>query len=1082
MLKSGLFLKACRLFEIRCLFLVCLASPVFAQFSSAIQGTVTDASNASVPDAVVTATNAETGIVRSAKTSNEGFFRISNLASGKYNLTAEKPGFSVSKLEGLEVEVTKVVKADFSLAIGAVSQQVQVEAAVPLLDTEQGRVSGQVDRTQLSELPLNGRNAFNLISLQPGMVGRGQSVSMGSQGGGNDSFAGETQVQIYANGQDQTANTFTIDDTSINSVAYGGTVNTVPNSESVEEVRVVSNNFSAEEGRNPGARIQVTTRAGTNTFHGTLSYYNQNSVLTSRNVFTTTVPNTRKNQYGYAVGGPIIKNRTFFFTTFEGLRQSGASASVYTVETSQFRDYVISRFPNSIAANLLKNYQPAVYPTGGFQDLGTPVAGGGPLSTGPKIGIPTIGTVSYAPNSWRKGAQFNVRIDHELRPGKDRLYGTYYKTDLDSQAGGIRPAFDRSLKEWTYFGNINETHTFSPNLINEFRGGVSQLNGNPEDPKYLYVPKINIAGGVSGFPISSDSTITNVPGGWWQTNYHYKDVVTWVRSTHTLKFGAEYRKDVSASGYTTNYIPTYSFNSMLDFAIDAPLTEIRNVSPLTGAPTLNFSHQHNNETAFFVQDDWKVSRRLTINVGLREENYGGPINTQGAREFVFGSAPTFQQAIARGIVTNVPELAPGRNFNWGPRFGFSWDPTGHANMTVRGGYGISYDRTTGGSMNYINRVTVTLGQQFSTPNFAYALGSTACSGDGRQGGVGGCPAYLGYPTDAVAQTGLNPAGGIATARIAATGVDPNFTSPTVHNWFFGIQRQLLKGTVLEVDYIGSAGHHLASTQDFNRYVGDLTLHNGSFTGLNPYFSNINIAESVSNSFYSGASVLVKHAFQRGFMLQSSYTFGKALDEGDSLGGTWEDAQNRRLEHGRAGYDATHKLVFAGVWNLPFFKGTNTLSRIAGGWELSGSSILQSGLPMTVTATGAYPRGDFNADNNATDRPDAPLTPLPTSGWSRQQYLTGIFPASSFPLPALGADGNLGRNIYNGPGFVETDLALVKKFAITERWKATLRMDAYNAFNRVNLNNPSLVINASAFGQSTSALTPRVYQAGLKIQF
>ncbi len=1064
-----------------CLLLIVLATPAFAQFSSAIQGTVVDSTGSVVPDALLTATNVDTGIVRTATTSAEGYYNIPNLAPGFYNVKAEKAGFTVSVLQRLELEVTKTVKADFTLAVGQVTAEVQVHATAPLLETEEGRVSGEIARNQLAEIPLNGRNSFNLIALQPGMIGRGQSVSMGSQGGGNDSFAGETEVQIYANGQDLTANTFTIDGTSNNSVAYGGTVNTVPNSESIEEVRVVSNNFSAEEGRNPGARIQVTTRAGTNAFHGTLSYYNQNSVMTSRNVFATTVPNSRKNQFGYAVGGPIVKNRTFFFTTFEGLRQSGAAASVYTVETPQFVNYVNQNFPNTIASELLTKFPPAAYPTGGFQDLGSPVPGGGPLSAGPPNGINTIGTVSFAPDSWRTGEQFNVRVDHELRPGKDKIYGTFYKTDLNSQAGGIRPEFDRSLKEWTYFGNFNETHIFSSTLLNEFRGGVSQLNGNPADPKQLWVPGITLGNGVSGFPISSDSTITNVPGGWWQTNYDYKDTFTWVRGTHTLKIGAELRKDVSASGYSTNYIPVYGFNSILDFAIGAPLTETRNVNPVTGLPALNFTHQHNIETGFFVQDDWKVSRRLTLNIGLRDENYGGPINTQGAREFTFGSGSSFSQELANGVVKNVPELAPNHNFNWAPRFGFAWDVSGNGKMTVRGGYGIAYDRTTGGSMNYISHVTVTLGQQYGTPNFAYALGSMACVGDGRQGGVGSCPLYLGYPTDAVAQTGLNAAGGIATARISASGVDPHFKSPQVQNWFLGIQRQLTKSTMIEINDIGSAGHHLSSSQNFNRYDGDVIQH-GAFTGWNPYFSSISIAESVSNSFYSGLSLLLRHAFQGGFNLQGSYTFGKAIDEGDSGGSTWQDANNRNAERGRASYDATHKLVIAGIWNIPFFKGSTIFDRIAGGWELSGTTILQSGLPMTVTSTSAYPKGDWNADGTTGDRPDAPITPIQTSGWTQQQFLKGIFPASVFPIPTLGTDGTLGRDTFVGPGFAETDLALVKKFKVTERVNLTVRMDSYNAFNHVNLNNPSLVINASSFGQSTSALTPRVYQAGAKLQF
>jgi hypothetical protein len=1052
---------------------------VSAQFSGAIQGTVVDSTQASIPDAAVRATNVDTGISRVAMTSTEGFYRISNLGPGTYSLKVEKVGFSVSVLNGLVVDISKTVKADFNLAVGAVAEQLKVEAQAPILETEQGRVSGQVDRVQLSELPLNGRNAFNFIALQPGMMGRGQSVSLGSQGGGNDSFAGETGVQIYSSGQDSSANSFTIDDTSVNSVAYGGAVNTVPNSESIEEIRVVSNNFSAEEGRNPGARIQVITRQGTNTFHGTLSYYNQNGALTARNVFATAVPNVRKNQYGYSVGGPVVKNRTFFFTTFEGLRQSGAPSQIYTVETTQFRDYVVSKFPNSIAAYLLTKFAPGAYPTSGLRDLGSPVPGGGPLSAGPADGIMDVGNVSYAPNFFRRGAQFNVRLDHELRPGKDKLYGTFYRTGLTSQAGGIRPDFDRPLDEWTYFGNLNETHIFSPNKINEFRGGVSQLNGNPWNATHLEIPKINITGISVGYPISSDSTITNVPGGWWQTNYNYRDVFTWVRSTHTLKFGAELRKDVGANGWSSNYIPTYSFNSILDFAIDSPLQETRQVDPRTGAPAVSFNHRHNVETGFFVQDDWKVTRHLTLNIGLREENFGHWLYTQAPRTFVLGAGKGILEQTANGTVQFVDQLAPSRNFNWGPRFGFAWDPTGKGKMAVRGGFGVSFDRGSAilGNMNYLTPATVNLGQQLGN-SFVYSLGSAECKGDGRQGGVGSCPAYLGYPIDAAAQTGLNPAGGINGARVSASGTDPGATSPYVHNWFVGVQRELVGGTMLEVNYMGSAGHHLSSGQNYNRYNGDLLLHNGVFTGVNPYFGAITIAQTGANSIFNGGTVVLRRAFSRGLNLQASYTFGRAISDT----GTLMDAANRHLDRGVTAFDTTHKLVLVGVWAMPFFNGKNWSHRVLGGWELTGSTILQSGTPMTVGCSGSYPRCDWNADGAGGDRPNAPLTPLPTSGFSRQQLLTGIFPATAFPIPALGTDGNLGIGTYRGPGFAETDLSLAKKFAVSDRLSAKLQMDAYNAFNRVNLNNPSLTLNTTTFGQATSALTARVYQAGLKIQF
>ena len=457
---------------------VLLLTPfLLAQFSGAIQGNVVDATKASVPDATVTVTNAATGVSRDVTTSSEGFYRISNLGPGAYNIKAEKPGFAASRLDGLLVGIGDIARGDLTLAVGGVAEQVHVEAQASQLETEQGRVSGRIDRLQLREMPLNGRNVFNMISLQPGMLGRGTSASAGSAGGGADSFAGETTVQVYAGGQGNGANNFTVDDTSVNSSTIAGVTNTIPNAESVEEVRVVANNFSAVDGRNPGAQIQVSLKAGTNTFHGSASWYHQNNVLSSRNVFESIVPVFRKNQFGYSVGGPIIKNRTFFFTTFEGLRQSGDRASTFTVETPEFRDFVIRTRPNSIAAKLLAGYQPGAYPTSSFRDLGSPAPGVNKI--GPADGIADIGNVNFVPDSFRQAGQYTVRIDHELRPGKDRIYGSFIRTKNTTQAGGVRPSFDRALVEWANFGNLNHTHIFSPNKINEFRAGISTEAGNP---------------------------------------------------------------------------------------------------------------------------------------------------------------------------------------------------------------------------------------------------------------------------------------------------------------------------------------------------------------------------------------------------------------------------------------------------------------------------------------------------------------------------------------------------------------------------------------------------------------------------
>ena len=304
-------------------------------------------------------------------------------------------------------------------------------------------------------MPLSGRNLYNLIALQPGVTGKGVSASISGGGGADDSFAGESAPRINASGQRDEANNYTVDQTSTNGVARGGITNLTPNTESVEEVRVVSNNFSAVDGRSPGAQVQVITKSGTNQFRGSGSYYFQGDQLTAKNVFETSVPKFDKNQFGYSLGGPIVKNQLFFFTSYEGLRQTGARGSTFTVETPEFRNFILSTRPNSIAAQLLRNFAPAVDPTTDFRDLGSPAPGANTI--GPPDGIIDVGSAFFVPEGWRRGNQFNIRGDYELRPGKDRLYGNFYRTNSYAVTGGIRPPFNRPTPNTTHFGNVNYT-------------------------------------------------------------------------------------------------------------------------------------------------------------------------------------------------------------------------------------------------------------------------------------------------------------------------------------------------------------------------------------------------------------------------------------------------------------------------------------------------------------------------------------------------------------------------------------------------------------------------------------------------
>jgi len=1051
------------------LFVLVLITPAVAsaQFSGAIQGTITDAQKAVVSGAVVIVTQTASGVTREATTSDEGIFRIPSLAPGTYRVQIAKPGFLTARRENVTVGITETVRVDITLEVSSVQETVTVQGGSPLVETEKGRVSGRVDRLQLQEMPLSGRNLYNLIALQPGVTGKGVSASISGGGGADDSFAGESAPRMNASGQRDEANNYTVDDTSTNGVARGGITNLTPNTESVEEIRVVANNFSAVDGRNPGAQIQVITKAGTNQFHGSGSYYFQGDALTAKNVFETSVPAFSKNQFGYSLGGPIVHNQLFFFTSYEGLRQSGARGSSFTVETPEFRNYILSTRPSSIAAQLLRNFAPAVDPTSGFRDLGSPAPGVNTI--GPADGIMDVGQAFFVPEGWRNGNQINARGDYELHPGRDRLYGNFYRTTSYAVTGGIRPEFNRPTPNTTHYGNANYTRTFASSKVNELRFGVMRLVGLPDVPKHLEIPGITITG-VTGFGQSG------YPNGWWQTNYHLKDVFTMMKGTHQLKMGGELRQMYGSATNTNNYIPAYSFSNLLNFADDEALQMQRYVDPRTGEPVTAYSELAQTEWALFIEDDWKIKTNLTFNLGLRYENYGTFRDTDdGLRNLILGSGATYNQQLASARVDFVKRFFPSDNNNLGPRLGFAWDPKGDGKMAIRGGYGLSFDRLMNlPAENYRNspplRASVVLGQQFGTPQFTYSLGDANAP-------------YLGYPVDPALKVGLDERNGVIGARVSLTTVDPNLVSPYVHNWFVGVQRELWLHIVADVNYTGSAGRHLDNSYNINRYVGDLL--DGRFDGFNPSFSSINMVTSTSRSDFQGGTIQLRRNFRQGFMMQGAWTFGRAMNDADvAVGNTaFQDAANIGADRSVAGYDVAHKLALSGVWDMPFLKQSSGIKKtLLSGWQLAGSSILQTGNPINITNGAAYPTGDYNADGAGGDRPNAPAAGIKTGGWSRDEYLNGIFKATDFPKPAAGTNGNLPRNAYRGPGYVDVSLSLSKKFELSRGASTEFRIDAFNAFNRVNLSDPNTDLSSTNFGKSTSQLNTRAIQLGLRLRF
>src|SRR6266481_3155744 len=572
-LRGGSMLQPFRLG----LSMLLLTPVVWAQFGSGFQGTVVDRSTGIIPGVAIRATNIDTGVTREALSSADGVYVVPSLSPGNYRIQASKQGFVSATQDSLVLPPDVVRKVDFTLDIGNVRETIEVTGQATSLETEVGHVTTQMNQATLAQLPVPNNSVFNLMVLQPGVTGRSMGV---------DNLTGRSTANVNFAGARTDSNSYSMDNMSVNSISRGGAAEVTPNLESVEQVAVSLSDSAASEGRNMGAHVNIVSKAGTNQFHGSGSDYFQNNTLNTRNFFDATVQPFHRNQFGYAVGGPIVRNRTFFFTSYEGIRQSGGTSSTATVETQEFVEFLKQTRPNSIATKLLTQFAPIAYPTTNFQDLGSPLPGvaacGGCAQANQwnrtADGIPDVGTVRYFRPSSSVSDQMTVRVDHELRPGKDRLYGYYYHFTGVSKTPPVRD-FEVDNPTTGNFANLNETHIFSPSTLNEIQFGIVRYIGVYSTPRHLDVPVINITSLGNTFQDTNP-----YPGGWFPTEYVVKDSVSLVRGSHTIKFGGERRRNDNNLKHTASFIPNYTFASPLTFINDTAFTMSRTVNPLTGQP------------------------------------------------------------------------------------------------------------------------------------------------------------------------------------------------------------------------------------------------------------------------------------------------------------------------------------------------------------------------------------------------------------------------------------------------------------------------------------------------------------------
>jgi hypothetical protein len=1106
-----------------CLLLVlAFTNAAQAQFRSAIEGAVTDPSGGIVSDAQVTLVNVETGVSQTAKTNSAGSYSFPALPPGKYKITVSAKGFASVAQENITLGGAETRTISLAMKVGDVSETVTVTSEPAPVQSSEAKVATNISTEQIRNLPLPGRNILDLVSLAPGVTGVG---NLTGRAGGLDIFSLVGEPKVNANGQRGDGNGYYVDGISANSNPDPGTVYVTLNPDSVAEFSVALNDYSAEYGRSGSIVVNAVSKSGSNKFHGSLFEYHRNNKLTARNVFQNTpnqfsgriIPVSRRNEFGFSLGGPIQTDKMFFFGSLDMLRSSEAVTDLVTVETPEFVNFMRTRFPSNISTSLLTQFPvgdigPITNPQTVARYLSdtlritTACSGTGPL--GMPCDMPLRGSAvrSFAPT--RNGLQWNVRVDRYLNDSKDRIHVNYQRRTADVEGAQFRTEFRNAFaaEPLTYYANVNWTHTFSSTIVNEAAVGFTRFQGG-QQCSHCEVPTIGTGGGLQeGFGNGF------APALFIQNDWNWRDVLSVNRGNHSLKLGVEIFRDQENDQFSgPQQRPNYDFRNLFDFAADMPVVENNvNYDLRDGTPSFQDVQYRVTTFGFFVQDNWKVKKNFSLNLGLRWDFSSNPNEKNGRMSnIVLGSGSTFQQQIANASVRIVPELfETHRKAYFAPRFSFAWTPSLFENrMSVRGGIGVFMQRWP--NIAWSDRIR-------GNPPFQSAITASLDNPTGPQPVYGLCkldvaPFNCLFPTGL--RIGVNERGGPIGARAGIGGTAPDLRYAYTINRFFGIQYAFTSNWILEADYLGSQAVHLYVNTNRNRFAGDLSF-DANLDRLNPFFAGISYTDNSGWSHYNGGTVSLNKRFNRGYTFATSFTFGKTLSVQDSTGVGRDslqspiiDANNINGQRGLAAFDISKRLSFNLVYDVPKnFFGSRFANAVLGNWQLGVIASFQDGYPLWITAG-----QDLNGDGGGPDAPDMPAFGN-SRNTDRSDFLNGFVAATDFTLPpctrfstppppppgqpptppvCLGwaRGGSLGRNTFRGPGLKLVDLSLGRSFGIPwfygkEGARFQFRAEFYNLFNRVNLDPRSVVTSLTAgnFGRATAVFYPRTVQLGARIEF
>ena len=1069
------------------------AACCWGQFNGNIAGNVQDPSGAAISGANVTLTNIATQVASTAVSDAQGNFRFVSLAPGNYEIAVSASGFAVTKV-AITLDTAQTLNLPIQMKVKAVQASVEVTSQAPVLNTADSRTQMTLETQAVENLPLQGRNMISLVTVAPGVEGLG--LVGGSPGSAADNYSTETQVDASANGRGSVGNMYVVDGMDVTSDIRPGVLNLTPNPDSIQETSVQTNTFSPEFGRASSIQMVMTSKSGTNAFHGLASDYFTYENLWAGTEFVHKYAPFHSNNISAAIGGPIIPHHEFFFFfSIEPLRSSASTGnSVNTFEDAQFTAWAKTNFPGTLGTTLLSTYTPSGATVTGVAETANDVFPGtcGTAATfNLPCSTPMIDTGVFNATSYRNGLQWNTRIDKYF--SKDRVYGNVYRTTLNSGGPSIRPAFATTNTFVTDSVQGNETHTFSPSTLNEAMYGYNRVEGITPATGKFSVPGIGVVGQGVGF---GDGFAL---GDFIQHNHHWRDVLTHIRGSHTMRFGYEGRHGDDLALFAPVYEqPNFSFNNLLDFVRDIPYSESGlSYDPLTGKSAAGQYEYAVTIHGLFAEDTWKIHNNLTVTYGLRWDDFGNPYPLSGTTlaNFHLGPGLNLNQRIGNGFMLQQNHVFNHAIANvFSPRLGVAWDPTGQATWVVRGGFGVFHDwPTLGNDENGLKGnppgwVVPTFFSNGSTAAPIFALGTS------------NTPPF-GFPYPAFVSTTLDSHGGLTGSQISVGGLDTNLSSPVTYNYTVSLERKLVGNTVVSVGYSGSqsrnlitGGGQVTATSygvDINRFAGDLIINKDVLTRLNRSFGSITYAQNGADGSYNALIIDAHGRFGRRGYFNASYTRSKSTDDSQ----IYPTFTNLSQYKSPSLWDAPNRFALSLSYELPGTSSSGAfMDRLTNGWVISDITLLQSGTPFVVytnapfepifgsdgSVIGITPQsGDYNADGFNFDYPNATTY---AQGSSRHAYLTGIFSAGQFPQPVLGQEGNEQPNRFRGPGYADSDISLLKNTRLAEQVNLQFRFDFFNIFNRPNLTGIDNNLPDSTFGTATSQFNPRWIQLGLKLSF